>query len=298
MLVDLNSEIYKLKIELLSLSNFDTPEGLILKADLDQKLSLKIWMVLGEGAVFITILLFGFRAVKKSIDKELSLAVQQKNFLLSVTHELKSPLASIKLQLQTLKSRKLDSEKVEHIQGMALRDADRLEKLVENLLLVNKVESGNLPLQKKELEISDFVRQTIASNYSIQLDAGQVKIGQLNEATVSVDPLATESILFNLIDNALKYGGGQPVEVALVRSESKPYINLTVSDHGTGITDAEKKKIFDRFYRVGNEEVRKTKGTGVGLYIVKLLTEQHGGEITVGDNSPNGSVFSVTLPTI
>lgn len=296
MLVDFNAEIYGLKLELLRTGDIANPELLILKAELDQKLSLRIWMVLGEGAVFVTILLLGFRAVKKSIDKELKLANQQKNFLLSVTHELKSPLASVKLQLQTLKSRKLDEEKVGQLQGRALRDVNRLEKLVENLLLVNKVESGRLPLEKVKVDLSDFVERILQDHYSWELDSGRVMLKDSTPTEVSLDIMAFESIIMNLVDNGLKYGNGTEVNVQLNRDESNGKATISVIDQGTGIPDKEKPKIFDRFYRIGNEEVRKTKGTGIGLYLVKLLVNQHQGLVDVLDNEPQGSVFTVTIP--
>lgn len=296
MLVDLNKEIYDLKLQLLQLSGLAGPEQVILKGDLDQKLSLRIWMVLGEGAVFVTILLLGFRSVNKSIQKELKLAEQQKNFLLSVTHELRSPLASVKLQLQTLMSRKLDEDKVSQLQSRALRDVNRLEKLVENLLLVNKVESGKLPLQKVEVDIREFVAQLLKDHYSHEMEAEQIQFKNTVSAKVQLDTMAMESVVMNLIDNGLKYGNGSTVAVGIIESDESEEITLSVTDQGSGISNLEKPKIFDRFYRVGNEEVRKTKGTGIGLYLVKLLVEAHGGSITVSDNNPTGSVFTVTIP--
>ena len=298
MLVDLNAEIYELKLQLLQASQIAGPEQVILKGDLHQKLSLRIWMVLGEGAVFVTILLLGFRSVRKSIEKELKLAEQQKNFLLSVTHELRSPLASVKLQLQTLQTRKLDEEKVNQLQGRALRDVHRLEKLVENLLLVNKAESGKLPLQKVETELHEFIDRILTDHYSQEIESSRLVFDRSESAKASIDVMAFDSVLMNLIDNALKYGNGSQVELSIVSNPDKESTEIKVSDLGPGIIDTEKSKVFDRFYRIGNEEVRKTKGTGIGLYLVKLLVEQHGGSIEVTNNSPQGSVFSVTIPTV
>ena len=295
MLVNLNAEVYELKLELLQLSGLAIPEQQILKADLDQKLSLRIWMVLGEGAVFVTILIFGFLAVRKSIDKELKLADQQKNFLLSVTHELRSPLAAVKLQLQTLNYRELAEDKRKQLYMRALGDTDRLEKLVENLLLVNKVESGKLPLDQDRIHLNDFLHTTLKRHYPDYVDSGVITFRSDEEIHLNADSMSLQSIFFNLIDNALKYGNGSQVTVELTQKNGK--VKMQVSDLGEGIPDAEKEKVFERFYRIGNEEVRKTKGTGIGLYLVKLLVEQHNGTIEVSDNNPSGAVFSVTLPT-
>ncbi|MBI1286874.1 MAG: two-component sensor histidine kinase [Flavobacteriales bacterium] len=296
MLVNLNAEIYQLKLELLSVTESIGPEFLIRKGELDEKLALRIWMVLGEGAVFVSILLLGFWSVRRSIAKELAVAEQQKNFLLSITHELKSPLAAIKLQLQTLQSRSLDEEKRSTIYKRALSDADRLEKLVESLLLVNKVESGGLPLEKKKFDLNNFVQGILRSAFVSEIDAGRIQLNTTENILVDADEMAMQIILTNLIGNAIKYGEGSAVEVSVLKDANA--IKLEVSDEGSGIPDEDKQKVFERFYRRGNEDVRKTKGTGIGLYLVKLLVEKHGGRITVSDNHPKGTRFTVTLPQV
>jgi len=297
MLVELNAEIYNLKLEILSVTELIGPEQLIQKAELDQKLSLRIWMVLGEGAVFVFILLLGFWAVRRSIAKELNVAEQQKNFLLSITHELKSPLAAIKLQLQTLHTRELPEEKRTQIYKRALGDTDRLEILVENLLLVNKVESGGLPLNKETVDFSEFLSNQVQTTYSKEFEEGRLKTNIQDGIRADIDKMAIHSIVINLIDNAIKYGGKSEVMVALMCTEDAQ-IELSVSDGGEGIPSSEKKKVFERFYRRGNENVRQTKGTGIGLYLVKLLVEKHGGTITILDNTPKGARFVVKLPRV
>jgi signal transduction histidine kinase len=294
MLVDLNAEIYQLKLQLLELSGSADPEKLILKGEFDKKLSLRVWMVLGEGAVFMTILLIGFRSVRKSISKELKLAAQQKNFLLSITHELKSPLAAVKLQLQTLNSRDLDQDKQKHLYTRALKDTKRLENLVENLLLVNKVESGKLPLAKTSIHVGEFLSKLLSDHYPDHLASQQLSLVNTNAMEIEADAMALESIMVNLIDNAIKYGQGSNV---LVKADSsKENCRISVADQGIGIPESEREKVFERFYRMGNEEVRKTKGTGIGLYLVKLLVEEHEGRISVQSSEPKGTTLVVTLP--
>lgn len=297
MLVNLNGEIYSLKHEMLTLSELATPEQLIQKAELDQKLTLRVWMVLGEGAVFIFILLAGFWAVRRSITKELHVAEQQKNFLLSITHELKSPLAAIKLQLQTLHTRNINEEKRTQLYVRALDDVNRLEGLVENLLLVNKVESGGLPLKKEKVNLSKFVKEQVEGAYSKQLDEKQLRIVVDAGIELNIDQMAFHSIIINLVDNAFKYGGHGVVTVKLGLTDASE-IEFSVSDCGNGIPNSEKKKVFERFYRRGNENVRETKGTGIGLYLVRLLVENHGGMITVVDSNPTGAKFLVRLPRV
>lgn len=294
MLVDLNAEIYGLRLDVLGFENLAGPEYLIHKAELDSKLKQRIWMVLGEGAVFMVILIAGFWSVRKGIVKELKLADQQKNFLLSITHELKSPLAAIKLQLQTLHSRNLPEDKRKELYQRALGDSDRLEKLVENLLLVNKVESGRLPVTRSKLDLSVLINALLNSHYAEEFRSGSVQFESDVEATIEGDSLALQSVILNLIDNALKYGNESIVSVSIQRENNS--ILFCVADQGPGIPDMEKKKVFERFYRIGNEKVRKTKGTGIGLYLVKLLVEQHEANIRIEDNKPSGVVFTVTFP--
>lgn len=296
MLVNLNAEIYQLKLELLSVTESAGPEFQIRKGELDEKLALRIWMVLGEGAVFVSILLLGFWSVRRSIAKELAVAEQQKNFLLSITHELKSPLAAIKLQLQTLQTRSLDEDKRSVIYKRALSDADRLEKLVESLLLVNKVESGGLPLQKTKFDLNAYLSEIIRTAFVSEMDGGRIQFRTSQPVLVDADEMAMQIVVSNLIGNAIKYGEGSIVEVTVERDGHSA--KLEVSDEGPGIPDTEKQKIFHRFYRRGNEEVRKTKGTGIGLYLVKLLVEKHGGNVAVTDNQPQGTRFTVTLPQV
>ena len=285
MLVNLHAEIYSLKLEMLVFSELVAPEQLIQKAQL------------GEGAVFVFILLLGFWAVRRSISKELMVAEQQKNFLLSITHELKSPLAAIKLQLQTLHSRKLPQEKIIQLYVRALGDTSRLENLVENLLLVNKVESGGLPLNQEKVNLSSFVRKQIAATYPKQLEEKQLTLVVDSEIESNIDKMAFHSIIINLVDNSLKYGGGGNVNVKLSLADDNQ-IEFFVSDNGEGIPNNEKKKVFERFYRRGSEDVRQTKGTGIGLYLVKLLVEKHGGSIIIEDNKPTGARFVVRLPRV
>lgn len=296
MLVNLNAEIYQLKLELLSVTESVGPEFVIRKGELDQKLGLRIWMVLGEGAVFVTILLIGFWSVRRSIAKEFAVAEQQKNFLLSITHELKSPLAAIKLQLQTLQSRTLDEDKRATIYSRALNDANRLEKLVESLLLVNKVESGGLPLKRRQLELSSVVDGILMSSFVSEIEGGKIQLESKGDTLILVDEMAIQIIVDNLVGNALKYGEGSKVSVIV--SNDSGTISLAVSDEGPGIPEVDKHKVFERFYRRGNEDVRKTNGTGIGLYLVKLLVEQHGGTISVADNIPSGARFTVILPKV
>lgn len=291
MLVALNGEIYALRLELLTASDMPAPEEQIVRAELDRHLTKRIWMVLGEGAVFMFILVLGFRAVQRSVARELQLAAQQRNFLLSVTHELKSPLAAIRLQLQTLVSRELPEEKRQQIYSRALSDTDRLQGLVENLLLVNRVEAGRFPVHLEETDLSALVMDICSRDFPEQMENGVLKLSVQKDVVIRCDRDAMRSIVVNLVENALKYAVGSSVEVLLqIDGEG---ISLTVSDHGPGVPEADRERIFQRFFRLGNEDTRATKGTGIGLYLVRQLVQMQGGTITVRQNEPQGARFEM-----
>jgi two-component system phosphate regulon sensor histidine kinase PhoR len=294
MLVDLNSEAYHLRLELLTTSEMPAPEAQIQKTALDAKLSQRVWMVLGEGAVFVFILVLGFRALQRSISRELELSAQQKNFLLSVTHELKSPLAAIKLQLQTLAGRSLSDEKRHQIYVRALADTERLQGLVENLLLVNRVEAGKFPLEMKRTDISELTQQLIKRHFASELEKGILTIAFEAGLWIACDHQAMESIVINLIENAQKYAVSSNIDIRIGKQGHS--ILLSVADQGPGIPDIEKERVFQRFFRLGNEDTRSTKGTGIGLYLVRQLVEMQHGTIHVKDNVPKGTSFEVRLP--
>jgi two-component system, OmpR family, phosphate regulon sensor histidine kinase PhoR len=288
MLLSLNNEISNLKTELMILnSGPESAEVFEFKENLHKR-----WiMIAGEGTVFIILLTFGIIKTHRTFKKEIALSEQQKNFLLSITHELKSPLASNKLQLQTLLKHELSREKQLVLLSAALHDAERLIKLTDNLLLAAKIESLDFTLFKEETNISALITQIFSL---INKEKINVKLDIQPDISLKVDRFAFPSIVLNLYENAKKYSEeGSPVTVSLIQQGQK--ILLSCSDQGYGISGREKNNVFKKFYRIGCEETRKTPGTGLGLYIVKSLVEKHQGQISVKDNKPKGTVFEINF---
>lgn len=253
-------------------------------------------MILGEGSMFILIFIVGAISLHKSIKKERRLHSQKKNFLLSVTHELKSPLASIKLLLQTIQKRELTKQQINDFIGKALLDIERLDDMVENMLLASKIENQSYTFPKAQFNLSALVDNVVNRLQLNKCDLNEQLINAEIEPKIEMtgDKFALTSVITNLIENAIKYSGPcEVVDVKLYNKEGK--IFFEVADHGIGISDAEKDRIFDRFYRVGSEETRNTKGTGLGLYIVKEVLNRHDATIKVKDNDPVGSVFEVVF---
>lgn len=252
-------------------------------------------MLYGEGAVFLILISIGFWRIRKTFREEIALTRQQNNFLLSITHELKSPLASLKLAMQTLQKRQLTYEHVKNMADMSMDDIERLEALVENILLASKIESANFKLDKELLDLSSTTKN-IFERIRLKYHAHRRFEEDIdNNIYVHADRLSFSSVIYNLIENAIKYSDeGALIKVMLKGDDQHAY--LSVADNGIGIPEPEKIKIFERFYRIGREETRTTKGTGLGLFIVKQIVGLHQGNIAVKDNLPHGSIFEVTVP--
>lgn len=256
----------------------------------------RIGMIMGEGMVFVLVFGTGAIYLHKSFRREKKLQEQKKNFLLSVTHELKSPLASIKLMLQTIQKRNLNREQTLDFIDKALLDIERLDDMVENMLLASKIENSSYTFPKAHFSLSVLVDSIVNRLQITKCDGNQQIINAEIEPKIEFDgdKFALTSVVTNLIENAIKYSKPcETVDVKLFSKDNK--IFLQVADHGIGIADEEKARIFERFYRVGSEDTRNTKGTGLGLYIVKQVLDKHEASIRVKDNRPVGSIFEVVF---
>ncbi len=279
------------------LMELSVSDPILLKTEIDKlqkSKKTKMYMVVGEGTIFLLLLLYGINLIRKANRKEHEYLDQKNNFLLSITHELKTPLATTKLQLQTLKKHQLSAEKQQELIEIALNQNERLNSLIDNVLLATRMQENDYQMNKENVDLSDMVTKIASVNYRAAIESGNLKLNIQPSVQCFVDRLAFPSILTNLIDNAFKYSGDlDDVSINLKKKDNS--VMIEVADRGIGIKDGEKLKIFDQFYRSGSEETRKTKGTGLGLFIVKYLVEKHGGSIVVRDNLPSGSVFEIQL---
>lgn len=252
------------------------------------------WMILGEASVFVLSLLIGIVFINRGYHKEILAAKQSSNFLLSITHELKSPIASIRLGFETLQRKKLSEEQSLVLLKNGINDTDRLNNLVSDLLLSARLESTyqlNTELFSLEILIDECV-QLIKQKFPSAI----IKVSLLQEMPeILADYSAIRSVIINLLENAVKYSDNVP-EINIGLTSTNERCIIEISDKGIGIDQSERKKIFEKFYRVGNEDQRKTKGTGLGLYIVDQIVRAHNGSITVSSNQPKGTIFNVFLP--
>ena len=251
----------------------------------------KAWIYEGITLGIITLLIGG--AMFVYVDKILRMNAQQNNFLLAVTHELKTPISAARLALQTVKkdeSLKLLPKMLE----MANSNLLRLSNMVEQILMATRFESKFVDPVFAEKNIGELIDESINSLELTSEKKERLAIQLSQNIKGYVDEKMLKTVIKNLVTNALKYSNeNQPIDISLSDLGSQ-YI-IQIKDQGIGISDSDKKRVFDKFYRVGEEKTRSQPGSGLGLYLVKQITEMHGGKITITDNKPQGTVFTLKI---
>ena len=248
---------------------------------------------IAEGLTFLALIVVGAVYVYRATRRQIRASVQQQNFMMAVTHELKTPIAVTQLNLETLQKRKLDPAQQDKMIASTLQEANRLNMLCNNILLASQLDGQAYQETRTEINFSDLVEGCIDSfkqHYPLRLVTEQI------EPTLYLDgePLLLQMLVNNLLENAHKYAP-QDTEIKVALAQHGKHIKLHVIDCGKGIPDNEKLKIFEKFYRIGSEATRNTKGTGLGLYLCKKIAENHNANISVTDNKPQGSIFVITF---
>lgn len=255
------------------------------------------YILLAVGTLLFVLVLVGTIMYLYITVKTVRLAQQQSNFIDSVTHELKSPIASLKLYLQTLEKRKLPEEQVAEVHHSMLEVLGGLDHLIDHLLDAARLEKGVVEIPVEEVDLPAILEQCVATTnrlYRLEPEAITLRLqpipmwGHIKEL---------EMVFRNLIDNAVKYSGSNPhVEIEMYTPSSST-VGVRISDNGPGVPTKLRRKIFGRFVRLGSELERKQAGTGLGLYIVRELVKRMRGKIHVHSRSPlPGTSFEVELP--
>ncbi|MCW3119077.1 MAG: Two-component sensor histidine kinase [Chitinophagaceae bacterium] len=249
---------------------------------------------ISEGVTFFLLILVGAAFVYRAARRQFKLHQQQENFMMAVTHELKTPISVARLNLETLQKYSLDSEKQKKLIRMTLVETERLNSLTNNILLSSQLEAEGYKSAMEELDLSDLFKDCILqfqNRYPERIFITDVEA----DMDVKGDTLLLQMLTNNLVENAIKYSPKEkPITCILKKNGS---VQLTIADEGEGIPEVEKTKIFERFYRIGNELTRKTQGTGLGLYLCKIIAQYHNADILVTNNIPTGSNFTVTFKT-
>lgn len=262
-------------------------------------LSLQQIALLIVGIILFALIITGLVLNTTFLVREIRRNEQQDAFLNAVTHELKTPIASIRLYLETLKTRDVAPEKRREFYDVMLADSDRLLNTVEQVLLASSTREKKSLVNISEINLTALLRES-AERIKIRYNLDENAIGfaqSENEITVSGDADELRVVFTNLLDNAVKYSGKEVKVLLGVRNLNKKYVVVRIKDFGIGMPRAELKRIFRRFYRVPNRPTQKKKGTGLGLFIVRSIIKKHGGRISAESRGVGkGSTFFVQLP--
>ncbi len=253
------------------------------------------WKYVGEGVTFLILILIGAVFVYRSVRRQFKVQLQQQNFMMAVTHELKTPISVTRLNLETLQKYNLDPEKQKRLIRTTLDETSRLNFLTNNILIASQLEAGGYQSAKEDLDLSTLLKdclQAFRERFPDRVFKEEIEA----DADVKGDALLLQMLINNLLENAIKYSPKE-MPVTAVLKKYRSGIELQVKDEGPGIPDEEKKKVFSKFYRIGNEATRKTQGTGLGLYLCRKITRDHNADISVTNNEPTGSNFVVIFRT-
>ena len=256
----------------------------------------RILMMVSEGSFFALMLFVLVALLWRTLRREVALEHQHRNFLSAVTHELKSPLASMRLSLETvLRGRSDPGASVRFLEN-ALQDTERLQSLVEKVLEVTRFAREGSTFNLRDCCLSEVVEGAV-ERFSRRTTATGAILNTEVEGNIwsEIDEEAIAIVISNLVENALKYGGTIPrIDVGLTREGGSAI--LEVSDNGKGIAPDDIPRVYERFWRAGDEMTRTTQGTGLGLFLVQQIVIGHGGEVMVADTGPDGTTFRVILP--
>ncbi len=250
---------------------------------------------IGEGLFILIVILVGAIFLYTAILRQTRIHRQQQNFMMAITHELKTPISIARLNLETLQKHALKDAQKEKILKSSLQEINRLNTLTNNILISAQLEGGSYRFDKELLDMSkivtdadqDFITRFPSRPWHTEIDDGIQFTG---------DPLLIQILVNNLIENAVKYSpSASPIFITLKNQGNKGI--LQVKDEGAGIPEKERKRIFQKFYRVGNEDTRTTQGTGLGLYLCSKIARDHKMTIAISANQPQGSIFTVSFNT-
>ena len=243
---------------------------------------------IGEGATFLFFIIAGAVFVFRLIRNQLRQSEQQHDFIMAITHELKTPIAVTKLNLETMQIRKLDNNQQHKLITSTLQEANRLNTLCNNMLLLSQMDAGGYKLSKEKFDLSTLASDC-AEDFIERFPDRKIKVEITNQIFFSGDRLLLQLAINNLLDNAIKYSAKDGVVLIKVFFENKK-IFLQVEDEGPGVITEEREKIFEKYFRGTNRQV---KGTGLGLYLTRQIVIQHRGVISLRNNEPNGSIFEM-----
>ncbi len=259
-----------------------------------------MWLMLASSSVFTLVILFGFAYTIQVILRQKKLSDIKSDFINNMTHEFKTPIATISLAIDSIKDPRVshDKEKLEYFARIIREENKRMNSQVENVLRMAQLEKGELQLQSEEVNLHDLIQHAVEL-IAIQVESKQGILTSDLNATKPImpgDPIHLSNVIFNLLDNANKYSPLEPMIIISTR-DTPGGIIMSIKDNGMGMSKETQKKIFEKFYRVPTGNLHDIKGFGLGLSYVKAIVELHKGKIEVESELGKGSNFNIFLPS-
>ena len=262
-------------------------------------LNLREVVLLVIGIIFFALIITGLILNTIFLLREIRRSEQHDAFLNAVTHELKTPIASLKLYLDTLKSRNVSDEKRREFYEVMTADSDRLLSTVEQVLLASRSREAGRVMNVTELEVGDVIRDAISTVLTrYDLDESAIRFTETGDLSTLGDSEDLHTVFLNLLDNAVKYSPGEKkISIRAKPSATGSKIDIVIRDSGVGIPASDLKRVFKRFYRVPGNTSKAIKGTGLGLFIVQSIIKRHGGKIRAESKGEGrGTTFFIQLP--
>ena len=254
-----------------------------------------IWLLTIAGILPM----LGLLMIHRTLRRERQLNEMKSQFVASVSHELRAPVASIRLMADALEAEKVAPETAKEFHRLIAREGARLSTLVGNVLDHARIEQGRRVWKMEPCDLESLVADTLRVMGPLAREKNITLRSTLSPLEAAVDAGAIQQALVNLLDNAIKFSpAGSTVETVLSIDEERRTWRIAVRDEGPGIAKAEQARIFERFYRPGDELRRETQGTGIGLSLVKAIAEAHSGSVTVESEPGQGSTFTLIFPLI
>jgi len=288
--IELNNQNRQMNNYKLSELSANDPAFVKKKNDILTDQNRKTGQYISEGATFLALILLGAVFMYRAVRRQFAIQRQQENLMMAITHELKTPIAVGMLNLETLQRHHLEEQKKQRLIDMTLQEMNRLNALASNILVSAQLEAGKKS-DKEELNFSDLVKSCV-NDFKRRFADRIWDVSIAEEAEVNGDALLLQILVNNLLENALKYSPPQSA-IKCMLTEDDAHVTLCIADEGTGIPVHERKKVFQKFYRIGNEETRSAKGTGLGLYLCKKIADDHGATIKIDQHSPQGAKIIV-----
>lgn len=280
-----NTDIYQYRMEMISANG---AAHIKMEKKIENERERKILQYDGEGITFLLLLIAGAILIFRLVRRQLLTSHQQQNFMMAITHELKTPIAVTKLNLETMQIRKLDSSQQKKLIQSTIEEANRLNSLCNNMLLMSQIDAGGYTLAREKFDLATLTSDC-AEDFITRFPDRKIESEVKDEIMITGDKLLLQLAINNLLENAIKYSGKDDVVLIKVFQKHRRVI-LQVIDEGKGISVKEKERIFEKYFRGAQTQ---TKGTGLGLYLTKEIAKQHHGNINMTNNVPKGCVFEI-----